>query len=138
LIDISKDFKKPIFIAFYEQNDLNNTEIQFIKNVLEVVNKHHDKVSFYWFKDQVPDELEERFYLHYYTLPKLKFFKGFTHETFIGSKSPIMIEKWFLKKIEVTESVSIEFQDLWDFQVAIQINDRTIIYVGNSESYKIN
>lgn len=89
-----------MFIAFYEESDFNSSHILLMKNTIELVKKHENNLSFYWYKDKIPQEIKEQFYLHYYTLPKLKFFKDYNHETYNGSKSLVMLEKWYLKKNE--------------------------------------
>lgn len=84
----------------------------------------------FWFEDPIPREYAEKYYLYYYTLPKIKFFNQFSHETYYGGKSKVHIEKWLLKKIQKVVNSSLDLQNWSEVQSVLSLNDKVIIYVG--------
>ncbi len=90
---------QPFFIAFYDREDLESSNRMFIANVYQacLANSEYN-VRFFIYGDQIPETIRDKYFLHYYTLPKLKFFGPDGVETYFGGPHLKAIDAWIKRK----------------------------------------
>lgn len=103
LEEIISTTDKPYLIAFYENSDLNSNNSKFLNSFIMTVQKQFKDLPFYLYIGIVPERVESEYYLHYFTLPKLKLFFGAAHKTYDGGSSPNSIKAWLKRNIRIIQ-----------------------------------
>ena len=97
LLDKSKQ-NHPFFIAFYDEFDMDKKTIKFLSTFITVLETEFPSYLFYLYKYDISQIVKEKYYLHYYTLPKLKFFFGDEHKTYDGGLVKAHIKAWIQRQ----------------------------------------
>ena len=90
---------QPIFIAFYDEGDLEGSNRAFLVNVQQACLANSElKLQFFIYGSSIPENIRDKYFLHYYTLPKLKFFGPERVETYYGGPSLKAVDAWIKRK----------------------------------------
>ena len=98
-IDQNRDKSDFLVIVFAEENELQGAFGRIVKNFRSVV-PQFPQIRFHMCFESVPYSMRQRYFLHYYTLPKVKLFRGPEHSTYYGGSSPKNIEAWLRRWIK--------------------------------------
>lgn len=125
------------FVAFYDKEDIKNPRNEeFLENVKKVSEIFKEKISFYWYEDEIPLDITSKYYLYYYTLPKLKFFDKAKHETYNSGKSVSHISNWVKRKLRTVKNHSVFIGTLKSFETELFALENILIFIGDLKSKK--
>ena len=123
------------YIAFYDENDIKNPRnLEFLENVIKVSEIFKEKISFYWYGDEIAPDITSKYYLYYYTLPKLKFFDKSKHETYNSGKSVSHISNWVKRKLRTIKNHSVYIGTLKSFENELFGLENIVIFIGDLKS----
>ena len=99
IIDKYYENKQPLFIAFYDEEDFQGSNRSFLTNVHQACLANNEfNIQFFVYGSPIPESIRDKFFLHYYTLPKLKFFGPDGVETYYGGPSLKAVDAWIKRK----------------------------------------
>lgn len=88
------EFTTPVFIAFYDDSDIDKKAAAFLDTFISVLEEDFPSIKFYIYAGDLKESIRSRYFLHYYTMPKLKLFCGYEHKTYDGGSVKTHIKAW--------------------------------------------
>ncbi len=99
LLSTYEDNKNPFFIAFYEEGDIQGMTKTFLISVYSGCEANPESgIKFFVYTRRIPQSIKDRYFLHTYTLPKLKYFGTEGVETYAGGTHLKAIDAWIKRK----------------------------------------
>jgi len=123
-------------VAFYDYNDIASKDIQLFKEFLTAVNQLNAEghnTFFGYYNDSIDSNMEEKYFLHYHTLPKIKvFFKG-EALTYNGGHRTAHIKNFVKRLLRETKTRSMHITSGDQLENLVKTIDLMAVFVGNLE-----
>lgn len=128
-------------IAFYDYNDITKKDIEFLREMLIAVDKlkKEGKDCFFGFyNDSLDSNMEDSYFLHFHTLPKIKVFYKGEALTYNGGNRHMHIMNYVKRMFRETKLQSLKVTSGDQLESLTKNFDLFSVYVGNleSENYK--
>lgn len=124
-------------VAFYDYNDVTTKDIAFFKEMLIAVDKlkKEGKDCFFGFyNDSLDSHMEDQYFLHYHTLPKVKVFYKGEALTYNGGNRHMHVVSYVKRILRETKLQSLHVTSGDQLENLTKQVDIMSVYVGNLES----